>query len=32
VQFAKDYPLKLDFRSLNKLQMAFVLAPRIENK
>ena len=32
VQFAKDYPLRLDFRSLNKAQMTFVLAPRIENK
>ena len=32
VQFAKDYPMKLDFRSLNKLQMSFILAPRIENK
>ena len=32
VQFANDYPLKLDFKSLNKLQMSFVLAPRIENK
>jgi len=32
VQFAKDYPLKLDFKSLNKFQMSFILAPRIENK
>ncbi len=32
VQFAKDYPLKLDFKSLNKLQLSFILAPRIENK
>ncbi len=32
VQFSKDYPLKLDFRSLNKLQMSFILAPRIENR
>lgn len=32
VQFAKDYPLRLDFRALNKMQMSFVLAPRIENK
>jgi proliferating cell nuclear antigen len=32
VQFAKDYPMRLDFRSLNKLQMSFILAPRIENK
>ena len=32
VQFAKDYPLKLDFKALNKFQMTFILAPRIENK
>jgi hypothetical protein len=32
VQFAKDYPLRLDFKSLNKAQMSFILAPRIENK
>jgi DNA polymerase III sliding clamp (beta) subunit (PCNA family) len=32
VQFAKDYPLRLDFKSLNKAQMTFILAPRIENK
>ena len=32
IQFAKDYPLKLDFKSLNKMQMSFILAPRIENK
>ncbi|MEM4714146.1 MAG: proliferating cell nuclear antigen (pcna) [Candidatus Nanoarchaeia archaeon] len=32
VQFSKDYPLKLDFKSLNKVQISFILAPRIENK
>jgi len=32
VQFSNDYPLKLDFRSLNKAQISFILAPRIENK
>ena len=31
-QFGTDYPLKIDFKSLNKLQMSFILAPRIENK
>jgi len=31
IRFAKDYPLRLDFRALNKLQMSFILAPRIEN-
>lgn len=30
--FSNDYPLKLDFKALNKLQMDFILAPRIENK
>ncbi|MBI2040869.1 MAG: proliferating cell nuclear antigen (pcna) [DPANN group archaeon] len=32
VQFSSDYPLKLDFKALNKLAMSFILAPRIENK
>ncbi len=32
VQLGPDYPLKLDFRSVNKMQMSFILAPRIENK
>ncbi len=31
-QFSADYPLKIDFKSINKLQMSFILAPRIENK
>jgi len=31
-QFSPDYPMRLDFKSLNKLQMSFILAPRIENK
>ncbi len=30
--FSSDYPLRLDFVALNKGQMSFVLAPRIENK
>lgn len=32
LQFSSDYPLRLDFKSINKLQMSFILAPRIENK
>ncbi len=32
IQFGKDYPLRLDFKSLNKMQMSFILAPRIENR
>lgn len=31
-QFSSDYPLKVDYKSINKLQMSFILAPRIENK
>jgi proliferating cell nuclear antigen len=30
--FSSDYPLKIDFKCMNKLQMSFILAPRIENK
>lgn len=32
IQFSKEYPLRLDFKALNKMQMSFILAPRIENK
>ena len=32
VNFASDYPLRLDFKALNQAQMSFILAPRIENK
>ena len=31
VQFNKDYPLKIDFRVLNKLDLSFILAPRVDN-
>jgi proliferating cell nuclear antigen len=31
VQFSKDYPLKLEYKELDKIQMVFILAPRIEN-
>ncbi len=31
VQFNKDYPLKLDFTSVDKVQLSFILAPRVEN-
>lgn len=31
VQFNKDYPLKLEYKTLNKVQIAFILAPRVEN-
>ena len=31
VQFSKDYPLKLEYKELDKIQMVVILAPRIEN-
>jgi proliferating cell nuclear antigen len=31
IQFNNDYPLKLDFLSIDKVQMTFILAPRVEN-
>jgi len=31
ISFNKDYPLKLDYTVLNKLQMSFILAPRVDN-
>lgn len=29
--FDKDYPLKLDFKEVDKVQLSFILAPRVEN-
>lgn len=31
INFSKDYPLKLEYKEVDKIQMAFILAPRIEN-
>jgi proliferating cell nuclear antigen len=31
VQFSKDYPLKLDYTVKDKMQLAFILAPRVDN-
>lgn len=31
ISFSNDYPLKLDYTVLNKLQLAFILAPRVDN-
>ena len=31
IQFHKDYPLKLEYKTLNKVQLSFILAPRVEN-
>ena len=30
IEFGTDYPMKLEFRSLDKLKMDFILAPRVE--
>lgn len=31
IQFSDDYPLKLDFKALDKLHLSFILAPRVDN-
>ena len=31
LQFNKDYPLRMEYKTLNKVQLAFILAPRVEN-
>jgi proliferating cell nuclear antigen len=31
MQFANDYPMRLEYKVLNKLQLAFILAPRVDN-
>jgi proliferating cell nuclear antigen len=31
IQFAKDYPLELEYKETNKVQLLFVLAPRVDN-
>lgn len=32
IQFSKDYPIRLDYKAIDKEQISFILAPRIENK
>ena len=32
VQFNKDYPLKLEYKAVDKLMLSFILAPRVENE
>ena len=32
IQFNKDYPLKLEYKAVDKLLMSFILAPRVENE
>lgn len=31
INFSNDYPLRLEYTVLNKLQLAFILAPRVDN-
>ncbi|MEK6835920.1 MAG: proliferating cell nuclear antigen (pcna) [Nanoarchaeota archaeon] len=31
IQFSKDYPLKIDYKVLDKLGLTFILAPRVSN-
>ncbi len=32
IQFNKDYPLRLEYKAVDKLMMSFILAPRVENE
>lgn len=31
ISFSKDYPLRVDYKVIDKLNLAFILAPRVEN-
>ena len=31
IQFNKDYPLKLEYKVIDKVMLSFILAPRVEN-
>ena len=31
INFSKDYPLKISYTEVDKVQLAFILAPRVEN-
>ena len=31
IQFNKDYPLRLDYKAIDKVALSFILAPRVEN-
>ena len=31
IHFNKDYPLRLDYKEVDKVQLSFILAPRVEN-
>ena len=32
IQFNKDYPLKLEYKTIDKVLLSFILAPRVENE
>lgn len=32
LKFAPDYPLRMDYKALDKLQLTFILAPRVETE
>jgi proliferating cell nuclear antigen len=32
IKFATDYPLRMDYKALDKLQLTFILAPRVETE
>ena len=32
IQFSKDYPLKLEYKTVDKVTLSFILAPRVENE
>lgn len=31
IQFNKDYPLRLDYKAVDRVMLSFILAPRVEN-
>jgi len=31
IQFSNDYPLRLDYKQMDKVALSFILAPRVEN-
>ena len=31
IYFSKDYPLKLEYKTVDKVMLSFILAPRVEN-
>lgn len=31
ISFSRDYPLRLEYKVLDKMELAFILAPRVEN-